>query len=195
MSVYDLVLERRTIRKFHQEPVPRDLLDRLLDAGRLAPVGGNVQPLEFIAVDDPAVCARVFAETRWAGYLKDGAPQPGEEPTAYLIIVHNLAISSAVAHTDVGIAAESITLAALDEGVASCMIGAMNAQAIGEILGVPEDRVVALVIALGYPAETAVMEEMQGDDDLKYWRDEAGVHHVPKRKKERVAFWNKWGGA
>ncbi len=193
MSVYDLVMQRRTIRKFQQKPVPRDLLDRLLDAGRLAPVGGNVQPLEFIAVDDPDLVKQVFVHTRWAGYLKDGAPKPGEEPVAYLVIVHNHAISKAVAHQDVGFAAESITLTALDEGVASCAIGAMNAVEIGKVLGVPEDRAVTLVIALGYPAETAVMEEMQGDDDVKYWRDEQGVHHVPKRKKERVAFWNRWG--
>jgi len=194
VSVYDLILQRRTIRKFQQKPVPKELLDKLLDAGRLAPVGGNIQPLEFIAVDDPAVCAQVFVHTRWAGYLKDGAPKPEEEPVAYVVIVHNHAISKAAAHQDVGIAAESITLVALDEGVASCMIGAMNAAEIGKVLGVPEDREVILVIALGYASETAVMEEMQGDDDVKYWRDEASVHHVPKRKKESVAFWNRWSG-
>ena len=193
MSVYDLVMQRRTIRKFQPQPVPKELLDKLLDAGRLAPVGGNIQPLEFIAVDDPAVCARVFAETRWAGYLKNGGPQPGEEPTAYVAILHNLEIRETVAHQDLGFAAESIILTALDEGVASCAIGAMNAQGIGEILGVPASREVVLVIALGYPAETAVAEQMQGDE-VKYWRDEQGLHHVPKRKKEKVAFWNRWGG-
>ena len=194
MSVYELVLERRTIRKFYPHPVPRELLDKLLDAGRLAPVGGNIQPLEFIAVDDPAVCARVFAETRWAGYLKNGGPQPGEEPTAYVAILHNLDIRKEVAATDIGFAAESIILTALDEGVASCAIGAMNAKGIGETLGVPASREVVLVIALGYPAETGVAEVMPGDE-VKYWRDEQGLHHVPKRKKAAVAFWNKWGGA
>ena len=193
MSVYDLVVQRRTIRKFQQKPVPKELLDKLLDAGRLAPVGGNIQPLEFIAVDDPAVCARVFAETRWAGYLKNGGPQPGEEPTAYVAILHNLEIRETVAHQDLGFATESIILTALDEGVASCAIGAMNAQGIGEILGVPASREVVLVIALGYPAETAVAEQMQGDE-VKYWRDEQGLHHVPKRKKAAVAFWNRWSG-
>jgi nitroreductase len=192
MSVYDLVVQRRTIRKFQQTPVPREVLERLLEAGRLAPVGGNVQPLEFVAVDDPAVVAGVFPHTRWAGYLKDGGPRAGEEPVAYLVILHNREVSAAVPATDIGIAAESITLVALDEGVASCMIGAMNPVEIGKVLGVPEGRAVALVVALGYPAETAVAEEMVGDD-VKYWRDEAGVHHVPKRKKETVEFWNRWG--
>jgi nitroreductase len=192
MSVYDLVVQRRTIRKFQQKPVPRELLDKLLDAGRLAPVGGNIQALEFIAVEEPGAVAALFPLTRWAGYLTDGGPRPGEEPTAWVVILHNHALQTPVAATDIGFAAESIILTALDEGVASCAMGALDRPAIAALLSVPADREVALVIALGYPAETAVAEEMQGDD-VKYWRGEAGVHHVPKRKKEKVAFWNKWG--
>ena len=194
MSVYDLIIQRRTLRKFQQKPVSTGLLDQLLDAGRLAPVGGNVQPLEFIAVHDPATVAALFPLTRWAGYLTNGGPQPGEEPTAYVVILHNHAVKSPVADQDIGFAAESIILTALDAGVASCALGALDRPAIAALLEIPPDREVALVIALGYPAETAVMEEMRGDD-VKYWRDASGVHHVPKRKKESVAFWNKWGGA
>jgi nitroreductase len=186
-------VQRRTIRRFQQKPVPKELLDKLLDAGRLAPVGGNIQPLEFIAVNDPEVVARVFPHTRWAGYLKNGTPQAGEEPTAYLVILQNKAIRAPAADQDIGFAAESIILTALDEGVASCAMGALDRPGIEEVLGVPQDRQVALVIALGHPAETAVVEPMAGDD-VKYWRDEQGIHHVPKRDKGKVAFWNKWGG-
>lgn len=192
MSVYNLVLERRTIRKFHPEPVPEDLLDRLLDAGRLAPTGGNIQPLEFLAVSDPEVCRQVFPHTRWAGYLKDGAPKPGEEPTAYLVILRNTAITAYVPDQDIGFAAESIILTALDEGVASCAMGSLDRPALEQVLGIPKNREISLVIALGYPAETAVIEEMK-DDDVKYWRDEQGIHHVPKRPKEKVCHWNRYG--
>lgn len=189
MSVYDLVMKRRTIRKFQQKPVPKDLLDRLLDAGRLAPVAANRQPLEFMAVDDPDLCARVFPHTHWAGYLKDGGPQPGEEPTAYLVILVNDHITHTPPDQDIGFAAESITLVAEDEGLGSCAMGAIDRKPLAEILGVPDDRTIALVIALGYPAERAVAEVMVGDD-VKYWRDEAGVFHVPKRPRERVVHWN-----
>jgi nitroreductase len=185
-------MQRRTIRKFQQKPVPHELLDKLLDAGRLAPVGGNIQPLEFIAVDDPRVCAEIFPHTRWAGYLTDGGPRPGEEPVAYVVLVHNHALKSALSEQDLGLAAAAMILTALDEGVGSCLIGALDRPPVEQALMIPKYREVALVLALGYPAEIAVAEEMAGDD-VKYWRDAEGVHHVPKRAKEKVAYWNKWG--
>ena len=189
MSVYNLVVQRRTIRKFTQEPVPKDLLERLLDAGRLAPVGGNRQPLEFMAVNDPDLCTQVLPHTHWAGYLQDGAPRPGEEPTAYVLILVNNHISPTPPDGDIGFAAESIILVAFDEGVGSCAIGSLDRKPLTELLGVPDDHSLALVIALGYPAETSVAEAMVGDD-VKYWRDEAGVFHVPKRLREQVVHWN-----
>ena len=193
MSVYDLILQRRTIRRFRPDPVPHDLLDRLLDAGRLAPVAANIQPLEFLAVDDPGVCAQLFPHTAWAGYLENGAPPEGERPTAYLVILRNQRLKSPVPDQDLGFAAMALTLAALDEGVASCAIGALKRPPLEALLGVPDEYLVEMVIALGYPLEVAVAEEMVGDN-VKYWRDAQGVHHVPKRLKEAVTHWNRFGG-
>ena len=192
MSVYDLILQRRTCRRFQPRPVPHELLDKLLDAGRLAPVAANLQPLEFVAVDDPAVCAQLFPHTAWAGYLENGAPPEGERPTAYLVLLRNERLRSPGADQDLGFAAMAITLTALDEGVASCAIGALKRPPLAELLGVPDDRIVELVIALGYPLEVAVAEEMAGDN-VKYWRDAQGVHHVPKRPKAAVTHWNHFG--
>ena len=185
MSIYDLVMKRRTIRRFQQKPLPRDLLDRLLDAGRLAPSAANLQPLEFITVDSPEMCAQIFPLTTWAGYLPDGTPQEGERPTAWMLILHNR-ILSPVADQDVGFAAASMVLVAEDEGVASCAIGSVQRGPLRQALGIPEHYEVPLVIALGYPAETAVAEAMVGDE-VKYWRDQQGVHHVPKRPKAKPA--------
>lgn len=193
MSVYDLVMERRTLRKYRQKPVPEDLLDRLIDAGRMAPAAANLQPLEFIAVNDPEICAQIFPHTAWAGYLEEGAPRAGEEPMAYLVILRNQEIKSPVPDQDLGFAAESIILTAWAEGIASCAIGALKRPPLKEVLSVPETYVVELVIALGYPAETAVAYESE-DDPVHYWRDEQGVHHVPKRPKRQVAHWNRFGG-
>ena len=192
MSVYDLILQRRTCRRFEQCPVPHELLDRLLDAGRLAPVAANIQPLEFLAVDDPAVCAQLFPHTAWAGYLENGAPPQGERPTAYVVILRNERLRSPDADQDLGYAAMAITLTALDEGVASCAIGALKRPPLKALLGVPDEYVVELVIALGYPLEVGVAEEMVGDN-VKYWRDEQGVHHVPKRPRSAVTHWNRCG--
>jgi nitroreductase len=189
MRVYSLIKSRRSIRKFTPDPVSQELLARLMEAGRLAPVAANRQPLEFIAVNDPALCAQIFPHTHWAGALENGGPQPGEEPTAYVCLLVSDHIKSPVPEMDVGFAAESIILTALDEDVASCAIGALDRQPLTELLGVPEHYTLSLVIALGYPAQTAVAEDMTGEDTT-YWRDEAGVHHVPKRPAAQVTHWN-----
>ncbi len=189
MTTYELILSRRTIRKFEQTPVPTDLLEKCVNAARVAPSGGNLQPLEYIVVADPEQCQQVFPHTAWASYLDDGTPGPGEQPVAYIFILTNTEIR-ANAQQDVGIAAANIVLVALDEGVGSCMIGSLDRDALRKVLKVPEHCQISLAIALGYPAEQPVMEEMTGDS-IKYYRDEQGTLHVPKRALADVVHWNR----
>ncbi len=188
MTTYELILSRRTIRKFQQEPVPQELLERCANAARVAPSGANLQPLEYIVVNDPEQCQQVFPHTAWAGYLDDGTPQPGEQPTAYVFILTNTEIR-ANAPQDVGIAAENIVLVALDEGVGGCMIGSLDRDALRQMLEVPSQCEISLAIALGYPAEQPMMEEMTSDS-IKYYLDEDGTLRVPKRALADVLHWN-----
>ena len=82
-DVYDLAVERRTIRRFKPEPVPPGFLERLVNAARLAPSAANVQPLEFVAVDGDGPRAEVFPCLKWAAYISPaGDPGPGEEEVA-----------------------------------------------------------------------------------------------------------------
>jgi nitroreductase len=83
--------------------------------------------------------------------------------------------------TDLGIAAQSILLGARERGLAGCMIGSLNKDLLQEMFRLPPRFEILLVIALGQPKETAVLEEVKPGDGIRYWRDEHGVHHVPKR--------------
>ena len=190
MNTYELIVKRRTVRKFQQRPVPRELLERCVNAARVAPSAANLQPLEYVVVADPEQGARVFPHTAWAGYLSDGTPGPGEQPTAYIFLLINTRVRPDAA-MDVGIAAENIVLVALEGDVGSCMIGSLARDALRDLLGVPEHLEIALVVALGYPAEQPVMEEMAGDS-VKYYRDDQAVLHVPKRPLSAVLHWNKY---
>ena len=77
-SFYDLIAGRRTIRSFKSEPVSRDLLERLVDVGRLAPSAANLQPLEFIVVDEAGPKAEIFSCLKWAAYIAPaGDPNRG----------------------------------------------------------------------------------------------------------------------
>jgi nitroreductase len=82
---------------------------------------------------------------------------------------------------DHGIAGQSITLGAREMGLAGCMIASINRERLREVLNIPERFKILLVIAVGKPKEQIVIEEVGSDGGIKYWRDDQGVHHVPKR--------------
>jgi nitroreductase len=120
-NVYDLAVERRTIRKFLPKAVPAGLLTRLVEAARLAPSAANVQPLEFVVVDAPAKRAEIFPCLKWAAYIAPaGDPKAGEEPAAYVVTLVNSKLREKMYEYDVGAAMENMVLAGLVEGVGSC---------------------------------------------------------------------------
>lgn len=189
---WELISKRRTIRQFQPESIPENVLIKLVDLGHLAPSAANLQPLEFIVISDPEVRKEVFPCLRWAAYISPaGNPAPGHEPTAYIIILVNTEIREKGYEYDVGAAAENIILGALTQGIGSCWLISFDRERLREILSIPEKYRLDSVIALGYPAEEPVVEEFQGS--VKYWKDEAGVLHVPKRKLEEVIHFNRYG--
>ncbi|MFZ2054276.1 MAG: nitroreductase family protein [Candidatus Aminicenantales bacterium] len=192
MSVRDIILSRRTVRQFKRLPVDRSVLEGVVDAGRLAPSAANLQPLEFAVVDDETVRRQVFPCLRWAAYIAPrGNPRPGQEPMAYIVTLINLGIRDKSFEYDVGAAMENMILAARGAGLGSCWLLSIDREKIAAILGVPASYRVDCVLALGYPAESPVAEEMT--DSFKYWQDAEGVLHVPKRPLRSVCRFNRFG--
>lgn len=188
-KVYDLIVARRTVRQFKPDPVPRALLERLGNAARLAPSAANLQPLEFILVDEPSVRAEVFPCLKWAAYIAPaGNPAPGHEPTAYVVVLVNTAVREKMFEYDVGAAHENMILAAAGEGVASCWLLSIDRDRLRAIFKVPDSFRIDSVLALGYPAEAPVVEE--SSDSFRYWKDGDAVLHVPKRKRADILHVN-----
>jgi len=188
-GLYETIVGRRTIRRFKPDPVPRELLERLADAGRLAPSAANMQPLEFVVVDGAGPKAEIFPCLKWAAYIAPaGDPRPGEEPAAYIITLVNSKIREKMFEYDVGAAMENMTLAALAEGVGSCWMLSVDRDQIRAILGVPDHYRVDSVLALGYAAEDPVSEVAAGS--IRYWKDADGRLHVPKRERASVVHIN-----
>lgn len=191
MSVYEIILKRRTIRRFKPESVPSDLLERLVNAGRLAPSGANLQPLEFIIVNEPEMVEKVFPTLKWAGYIAPaGNPPEGKRPPAYILVLVNTEIKSGNASVDAAAAIENMILAALDEGVGSCWLGSIDRNQLRSIFKIPPHYQIDSVLALGYPDEAPVVEDAK--DSIKYWKDEHGVLHVPKRKLKDIIHYNRF---
>jgi len=189
MSLYELILSRRSIRQFKHEPVSRGILERLVNAARLAPSASNLQPLEFIVVDEDELRKKLFPCLRWAGYIApEGNPKQGHEPVAYIVVLVNLRVKDKEYEWDVGAAVENIILAAWEEGIGSCWLLSVERNNVQEILKIPTNYKIDSVLALGYPDEKPVVEEMDGS--LKYWKDKQECLHVPKRKLEDIVHFN-----
>ncbi|NQT67011.1 MAG: nitroreductase family protein [Actinobacteria bacterium] len=188
MKVYNTIVSRRTIRKFQQKPIKLSILKRIVNAGRLAPSTGNLQPLEYVIAVDDTLREKIFPNARWAGYIApEGNPKNNERPAAYIIILVNKEISfSSFFKYDVGASAENITLAALEEGIGCCWIGSFNRKKIQNILKIPVGYSVDLVLALGYPLEDPEYYDIKKGKPIKYYKDVSGVLHIPKRKLDDI---------
>ena len=190
MNVYDIIINRRTIRRFTQKPLDLNVLKKCINAGRLAPSAANLQPLAYFLVTEKKPCAQVFEAVRWAGYIEPKwTPDEQERPTAYIVVLVN-DTKNPYFQRDVGFATENIVLTAEAEGLGSCILCNIDKEKIQHILKIPKPHSVDSVIALGYKAETSVTEEFH--DSVKYWRDEQGVLHVPKRKLDDIVHINKF---
>src|SRR5512137_421867 len=106
-NMYETIVDRRTIRRFKPDAVPRELLERIVDAARLAPSAANLQPLEFVVVDASGPRSDVFPCLKWAAYIAPaGDPRPGEEPAAYVVTLANTKIREKMFEYDIGAAME-----------------------------------------------------------------------------------------
>ncbi|MHB1131641.1 MAG: nitroreductase family protein [Chloroflexota bacterium] len=183
----DLVLKNRSYRRFYQEvPIPLKTLRELVDLARLSASGTNRQPLKYILSCDAERNALIFSTLAWAALLPEWVgPEQGERPSAYIVVLNDKEImtKSAVDH---GIAAQSILLGATEKGFGGCMLGSIKRERLRELLGVAARYEILLVLALGKPKETVVIEPLGPDGNTKYWRDAAQVHHVPKRSLDEI---------
>ena len=183
----DLVFKTRSYRRFHEDiAVQMDTLRELVDLARLSASGANRQPLKFVLSCDRETNAAIYPSLAWAAYLKDWAgPVEGERPSAYIVILGDTTISRAFG-VDHGIAAQSIMLGATERGLGGCIIASVKHDLLRAVLDIPARYQILLVLALGAPKEGVVVDPVGPDGDIKYWRDEAGVHHVPKRRLEEL---------
>lgn len=183
---------RRSIRRFKTSPnVSEGMLVKLVDAARLAPSGGNLQPLEYIIVKEKEAREALFECLEWEKMVKGGGvPADDKKPPAYIVVLINRNVLKKGGFHEVGAAVQNILLLATEDGYGSCWIRSADKEKIKNILSIPEYCEVDSVVALGIPAESPMTEASNGP--LSYWRDERGVLHVPKRSLEQILHRGKY---
>ena len=183
--IKDLIHQNRSRRRFDQDfAVDMETLRALVDLARHSASAANLQPLKFILSCDAATNALIFDHLAWAAYLKDWpGPVQGERPAAYIVLLGDTSISKTFS-VDHGIACQSILLGAVEKGLGGCILGSIRRDGLRQALEIPAHLEILLMVALGKPKEKVVIETMDKDGDIKYWRDAKGVHHLPKRRLE-----------
>jgi nitroreductase len=141
MDVFEAIKIRKSVRAYDSRLIPNEILLRILEAGRLAPSAGNIQPWHFVVVSDGEKRKRL-AHARYAKFLAEspvvivGCGDQKASPRWYMI--------------DVTIALEHIVLTATNEGLGTCWIGSFNEDEIREMLKIPENFRVVALLAIGY---------------------------------------------
>lgn len=181
-ELLDLMKLDRSYRRFDASKKIRDAeLDELVNVVRYCPSARNMQPLKYRKVCVQEELDRLFPLLKWAGYLTDwDGPVPEERPTAYLVQCLDTNLSQNCLCDD-GLQLEALTLAAVSLGLGCCIIKSFDIPALTEVLGIPEHLKPLYVLAIGRPVEQVVIEDVH-DGDIRYYRDSAAVHHVPKRQ-------------
>jgi nitroreductase len=195
MNVYEVAIERRSIRRFKDKPIPYEVLKKCIDAARLAPSGRNMQVCEFLVIDDPQLLPKIFANIGGSVKLppEKGGPRPENTPKAYTLILINKskegdANRRSITLYDIGMAAENLILSAWAEGIGCCPVMFFQSADIKSALKIPDEYDIGLVIVMGYPDESPTAEA--ATDSVDSYVDENLQRHVPKRKLEDILHRN-----
>ncbi len=150
MEFYDVIRTRRSIRSYKPDPIPEDVLRRVLEAARIAPSGSNRQPWKFIVVRDEEVKRRLVEACHNQSFI-------AEAPVVIVACGYNIHynrggyMGDMSMLVDVAIAFTHLILAARAEGLGTCWIGSFDNEAVKRILNIPDDVNVVALTPLGYP--------------------------------------------
>ena len=182
----NLITNSRSYRRFHQSvKISQEQLRQWVDLARNSASARNGQSMKYILSTDESLNAQIFELLSWAGYLSTWkGPEEGERPSSYIVLLNDTLITGNY-FCDDGIAMQSILLGATEAGFGGCIIHSVSRNKLRELLNLSEQYEILYVVALGKPKETVVLDELEGDN-IKYWRDENQVHHVPKRALNEI---------
>ncbi len=152
MELFEAIQTRQSCRSYQKKDVEQEKLVRCMQAVRLAPSACNSQPWSFIVVNNPEVSPKLGELTRAYGINKFTVNVP-----AYVVVVEEPAMligrkepDQKYAHGDVGIAVSHLCLSATAQGLSTCILGSFDAQGVRELLEIPQEKTIRLVVAVGY---------------------------------------------
>jgi len=166
MSFIKLAKERKSVRRYSTRSVPRDVIDRCLEAARLAPSACNSQPWSFIVIDSPTLKDDLATKAFSGIYSMNSFAK--KAPVLIVVIRESSSYAASLGGTlrglqynliDVGISCEHLVLQAEEEGLGTCWLGWFNEKAVRKTLKIPRSKRIDIIISLGYPESTEHKEK------------------------------------
>ncbi|MEW8959989.1 MAG: nitroreductase family protein [Moorella sp. (in: firmicutes)] len=170
MDVWEAITKRRSIRAFKAQEVTDALLLKLVEAGRWAPSGSNIQPLHFVLIRAPGQIKKIQAF----------APGMSGGPPAVIAICADLALAErrggklgreVMCLMDAAMAAQNIALAAVEMELGTCVIRSFNPQAVQSILKLPQEIVPQLLVTVGYPTKIPTAPKRKDLEKITSWEE------------------------
>lgn len=190
MNFLEMNMKNRSYRGFDEsyEVTKKDLED-LVNLTRFAPASVNIQPMKYYLSWTKETNSIIQPLTKWARQLQHlNLPYPGHRPTGFIVILHDKNVAPNVARfsKDVGIAAQTIALGAVEKGLNVCMIGNFSPEQVREALNLPDNFEVVLIVAVGKGDENIILTDLKDGENSAYYRDDNDVQYVPKRKLDDI---------
>ena len=178
MDFSELILKRRSVRKYLPQPVERELIDKCLDAARLAPSACNAQPWYFIVIDNEEVkdrlCSAAFSGIYSSNKFVKNAPViivVITDQKSYQVKVGGFFRHLKYALVDIGIAGEHLALQAAELGLGTCWLGWFSENGVRKALDLPKSTKIDIMFSLGYPADSDRPKKRQPLDEIRrYYR-------------------------
>lgn len=166
MKVMEAIEARRSIRSYQDREIEEDKLRRVLEAGRLAPSASNMQEWKYVVVRDKELRKKMAAAARGQSFVG--------EASAVIVgcAVHTDKVMSGgqcAYPIDLAISMDHMTLAAVEEGLGTCWIGAFSEPEVKKVLGIPEEVRVVCLLPLGYPAEEPGTKPRKSFEECVVW--------------------------
>jgi len=168
MELKQAIMERRSVRKYSQDPIPSEIMTQIMELALYSPTASNMQAWNFVVITD----------SNQVGNLKKFSPGMVFNPTAVVVIGIEQARAEAkggpvalreLMYYDAGIAADTMALAALEFGVGSCIVASFNKVAVASLVGFPEDVKPLLMVALGYAEKTPKRPKSRFPEEVVFY--------------------------
>lgn len=188
MKFSQLVDKSRSHREFRaDERITPEAIHACIACANHCPAAMNLQTLKYKIITDDAEISRLLPLMRWASALEKKLPPSGHGPSALVVICHDndIAPLRPIFNVDVGICAQTIMLAAAENGYGGCIIGSADTDTLAVTLELPKNLLPMLVLGLGVPEDKVVLTEVKGGN-VGYYRDENNIHYVPKRSLDEI---------